>query len=371
MGKTYKIFQGLVFISIILLSIFLVANSQKTNDSKSFGLWYVYSESMEPTIMTNDGFILIHSKTYKSGDIITYKPKVLQQPYVTHRVFEGTSDGKFVTKGDNNVMTDQQGEEPLVNQDQIVGKALCVNNKPIIIPKLGIISKKLHKTIPELNIFTLMSISVFIYLIGYIIDLKFNKKNKKTKKAKLRLLDIAPFFDPIFPIICILILMNTLMIGQTIKSWKTEEISYIIVGKKGLPNPVPGEKFDRTMSLKNSTIISYYTILESQDNNISIYPSKLTMSPKKNIEYSISITAPKKVGYYVQKINKKTYPQIMPVKIIYYLYSINEFLPLVVIFSPSILLTIVLYIIWLKKWEMDRKVIMDWLIPLRKILRKL
>lgn len=368
--KVLKIITYIIVIGLIINFVLIIV--YKDNESRPISLWYVYSESMEPTIMTNDGFILISSKNYEIGDIITFKPKVLEQPYVTHRIIGLTMDGKYITKGDNNIMTDQQGGEPPLQQDQVIGKALCILDKPIILPKLGLLFQKLQNVISKLNIFTIISIIILIYTLGYVLDMIFNKETiRKNKKKKIRLLDIAPFFDPVFFVICMMIIINTLFIGQTIKSWKTEDISYIVVSTKGLPNPVSGEKFERTNSLENSTIIPYYTILEPLDSNMTINPRILSMPPKEKVDYVVSIIAPEKTGYYVQKIGIKIYPKLISQKLLEQLYSINTLIPLIIVFSPGIILIIALYFIWIRKWEINRKIIMDWLIPLRIMLRKL
>ncbi len=362
------IFLLTTFLLTLLIFRFIYEDSEKTPIS----LWYVYSKSMEPTIMTNDGFILISSKAYETGDIITFKPKVLEQPFVTHRIVGITMDGEYITKGDNNVMTDQQGGEPPLQHDQVVGKALCISGKPVILPKLGLISQKIQKSIPKINVFTVISIIILIYALGFVLDMIFNRDNiRKNNKERIRLLDIAAFFDPVFFIICILVVANTLIIGQTIKSWKAEEISYVVVSVEGLPSPVPGERFERIKSLENSSLIPYYTILEPKDSNMTINPRIFLMPPKGNVDYSVSITAPEKIGYYVQKIDIKTYPKLISQKLLEQLYSLDPFIPLIIIFSPGIILIIVLYIIWVRRWEIRRKLIMDYLIPLRVRLKKL
>lgn len=367
------IINCLTFILVIfLLTLTAFSFIYKNPEKSPISLWYVYSESMEPTIKTNDGFILISSKTYETGDIITFKPKVLEQPYVTHRIIDITLDREYITKGDNNIMTDQQGGEPPIQLDQVIGKALCISGKLIVLPKLGLISQKIQKSMPKINVFTLISVIILIYALGFVLDMIFNKENtRKNKKKRIRLLDIAPFFDPLFLIMCILIIINTLIVGQTIKSWKTEEISYVVVSREGLPNPISGEKFERIKSLENSSIIPYYTILEPTDGNMTIKPRILLIPPKENVDYVVSVTAPEKIGYYVQKINIKTYPKLIPPKLLEQLYSISPFIPLLIIFSPGVIIVIVLYIIWIKRWDDNKRLIMDCLIPLRTRLKKL
>ncbi len=372
MKTVNRFLKAMIYVIITGLLINLAINViYRDNESRPISLWYVYSESMEPTIMTNDGFILVSSKTYKVGDIITFKPRVLEQPFVTHRIIDITKDGKFITKGDNNVMTDQQGGEPLIQQSQVIGKVLNIWGKPVIIPRLDLIDKKLQDSISKLNIFMLISVLILVYALGFALDMLFNRElSRKNKKDRIRLLDIAPFFDPVFFLICLIIIANALFIGQTMKSWKAEEIAYVVVSTKGLPNPLPGEKFERTRSLENLSFIPYYTVLEAKDANMIIKPGFFTMNPKEKTDYVVSITAPEKTGYYVQKIYIKTYPRLISQKLMEYLYSINPYIPLIIVFSPGIILVVALYFLWARRWEKGRKLVMDWLIPLRVKLKK-
>jgi signal peptidase len=54
----------------------------------------------------------------------------------THRVVDRTERG-FITRGDANPFTDQDGSEPPVKRAQIVAKALRLNGEVVVIPGLG------------------------------------------------------------------------------------------------------------------------------------------------------------------------------------------------------------------------------------------
>lgn len=370
MQKSFKIISLIIYILLVIALLFAIANSKDSRENKSIGLWYVYSGSMEPTIKINDGFIVAKSNEYNIGDIITFKPKFLEQPYVTHRIIGISDDGSFITKGDNNPLSDQQGGEPAVIENQVIGKLVSINNNPIIIPKLGIISEIVTNKASKLNVFVIISIAIIVFIVGYVVDTLFNKKVSAKRKARIRLLDLAPFFDPVFLIILILFIFNVFMFGQVVKSWGNDKISYVVVSTEGLSSPMPGEKFIKMNSLQNSIPIPFIVILEPEDKNIVINPKKIYVDSKQQSEYTIEITAPDKIGYYTQNIYNKAYPNVLSEDLFDYLYSINQFLPLILIFTPSTGLIIILYIFWIRRWELKRRVIMDWLIPFRAILRR-
>jgi len=97
---------------------------------------YVVSDSMSPTIATNDGYVLVDTGTVEKGDIITYYSQERGMS-VTHRAVEVTEDG-IVTQGDANPSTDQAAGYPLVQPDDVAGKVLTVGGEPLRVPALGL-----------------------------------------------------------------------------------------------------------------------------------------------------------------------------------------------------------------------------------------
>lgn len=97
---------------------------------------YVVSDSMEPTIATNDGYVLVDAGTVSAGDIITYYSEE-RGTSVTHRVVDITEAG-FVTQGDANPSTDQASGYPPVQPADVSGTVLTVDGDPLLIPNLGV-----------------------------------------------------------------------------------------------------------------------------------------------------------------------------------------------------------------------------------------
>lgn len=65
---------------------------------------YAYSDSMVPTINRWDVFFINPLSKGEVGDIIVFN---LSGRWTVHRVYAITEEG-YITKGDNNVATDQQ-----------------------------------------------------------------------------------------------------------------------------------------------------------------------------------------------------------------------------------------------------------------------
>jgi signal peptidase len=103
-------------------------------------LSFVTSESMSPTIQEGDGFVVVPDALagdVDEGDVIVFDAQEIQGGgLTTHRVVEETEDG-YITRGDNNPFTDQDGDEPPVTDDQIVGVAWQPGGGVVVVPYVG------------------------------------------------------------------------------------------------------------------------------------------------------------------------------------------------------------------------------------------
>lgn len=95
---------------------------------------------MEPNIEPVSDISLINTNDAypEKGDIITYQSATLDKK-ITHRVVSVEEHG-FITKGDNNLKTDQEAGEPLVDRERIVGTLVKFDSEPVIIPNMGYLS---------------------------------------------------------------------------------------------------------------------------------------------------------------------------------------------------------------------------------------
>lgn len=112
-------------------------------------LSYVVSDSMEPTLETGDGFLLVPAGNIETGTVVTFRPSGADRP-VTHRVVAVTSEG-LVTKGDANEVTDQAAGYEHVQRQQVVGKTLTVGGTVVTIPWLGTVSRTINEHLLEVG----------------------------------------------------------------------------------------------------------------------------------------------------------------------------------------------------------------------------
>ncbi|MHC1584818.1 MAG: signal peptidase I [Candidatus Syntropharchaeia archaeon] len=130
-----------IFIILILFSVF-----SQVVLGEPWGFASVYGTSMEPTMHFDDiVFVLPYLSPImgspEKGDIIVFERG---GEMVMHRVVEITENG-YITKGDNLDETDQEMGVHPITEDQIHGFAPVIDGHPILIPKLGMVTRIVSK----------------------------------------------------------------------------------------------------------------------------------------------------------------------------------------------------------------------------------
>lgn len=118
-----------------LVALVLVGGALVALPVSPVQLSYVTSDSMAPTIETNEGYVTVPAGTIEAGDVITFY-STARGGYVTHRAIAVTAEG-IVTQGDANPSTDQAAGYPLVQPSSVTGKALEFDGSVLVVPHLG------------------------------------------------------------------------------------------------------------------------------------------------------------------------------------------------------------------------------------------
>jgi len=127
--------NGWVLIALVLVGLLVVLPSLPV--SSPVRISYVYSDSMEPTIDTNDGYLLVPAGDINEGDVVTFRSEEHNE-HLTHRV-AGVNEQGYVTKGDNSPDTDQATGHSYVQKDDVVGEVFSFRGSVVTVPKLGVV----------------------------------------------------------------------------------------------------------------------------------------------------------------------------------------------------------------------------------------
>ena len=86
---------------------------------------FVETGSMAPTLNPGDGFIAVPTAVageISENDVVVFRAQQIQGGgLTTHRIVDEAERG-YITRGDANPFTDQDGDEPPVREEQIVAK---------------------------------------------------------------------------------------------------------------------------------------------------------------------------------------------------------------------------------------------------------
>lgn len=277
-------------------------------------LAYVYSESMEPLIKVNDGFVILPAMDFKVGDIIVYRPAVLEAELITHRVVEIGQEG-YITQGDNSPATDQQAGEPEVGRNNIVGKVLVLGGKPLIIPGLGSILGGLQEYKNYLRIGA-GAIILLAVIVG-IIEKRSTRLNRKpNRRWKIRTLYRGT------AILLSLLMFLSLVIGS-----KVESVRYLVSQNPGTSE----EQFalnqygQMTYTVNNLNIFPSWFIVEAVEPT-AIVEAPAIIPPLGKEQMLLEIPPHKKVGWYNGHFYVYKYPILLPRGVTVFFHDLNPYL---------------------------------------------
>lgn len=168
---TKKIIKYIILIALIILFIInLILSFEENTHILGIYMFNIISESMEPTFYKDDLVVVrkCSEKELKKGDIITFKQ---EDRIISHRIDGITKEKgevKFITKGDNNEVRDQE----LVEVQDIYGKVLF---------SIKDVGKVIHYI---QNARGFINIVMFIIILFVLISLRDNQKNSRKIKRK-------------------------------------------------------------------------------------------------------------------------------------------------------------------------------------------
>lgn len=149
-SKTLSIILFCVVAISIYLFISLNVLSKNYASFFSYTIFEIGSDSMAPTITTNDLIVVKITKDVKVDDVITFKEG---NSLITHRLISKTAKG-YVTKGDANNENDKN-----IGKKQVVGKVIK------ILPNMGIWFKVF--TTPKIIFLVCFTLFMFSLAFSY------------------------------------------------------------------------------------------------------------------------------------------------------------------------------------------------------------
>jgi signal peptidase len=293
--KKIILFVWITFLSVVVIML-LAANLRGIPV-----LTYVYSNSMEPVIQVNDGFIVLPQRVLKVGDIIMYRPVNLQAPYITHRIV-GVTEYGYHTKGDNAPCQDQDNGEPAVCKDRIVGRVVTIDGRPLIFPGLGKLASCIHSGLDRYFV----KLSMVFFGLGIVAALLSGKHAKRRRKARYRL-RLRHIYHGISLLAAIFTVISVCL-GSGIS-----KVRYLVSeypGKTGdqVEQNRPGQL---TMAIKNVGFFPVWTFI-SAETPLQAHDFIQCIMPRHEEKMILDVLPQHKTGMYYGYIRIYKYPVFLP-----------------------------------------------------------
>lgn len=341
-GRVLTVLLIVVFLSLTLGQVL----------GQPVGLAYVDSGSMEPAMDVGDGFIAIPAAITpdpQEGDVITFEAEELEGGgLTTHRVIGETPEG-YITRGDANPFTDQDGGEPPVTDEQIVAEALQIGDTVVTIPHFGTVVEGTQEILIALITpiasaiglgagVTPGTIGLGIFALGFGLFVWSIVTGRESGPAR----DLRRKTEPderldttkiaVVVLLIVLIPANASMVlvgGPTDITIDGDEVA-----EAG--DVAPGETIESEFDIANSGLLTMVFVLEA-DGDVTLGDDALTVPPGEEVTTTLSVPAPPPGEERTITIDQHRYFVLFPEGL---LLSLHEISPLAALGALNAFVTV-------------------------------
>ncbi len=310
-------------------------------------LSFVETGSMQPTMDPGDGFIAIPAPLAGAvgpGDIVTFDAQEIEGGgLTTHRVTEETEQG-YVTQGDNNPFTDQDGGEPIVQDADIVAVAATFGGDVIVIPHLGTGAMAFQSGLDSLQTWLAITLGApslqgtqgLAYLlfglsvIAYAVDWYLTGSNRRNAERDTSREDGTSVMFVL--VILALVLMATATAAMVVPAG-TEEYGIVSADFES-DNPTVierGTSEEIEYFVPNAGLVPVQTYVTPASQGVSVDSERVDLGPRDETTVNVTLEAPPETGYYRLFVQEHRYLAVLPAGVIDELYGFHPWAPIVAI----------------------------------------
>jgi signal peptidase len=261
----------------------------------------------------------------------------------------GETDGGYVTKGDANPFTDQDGEEPPVKDAQVVAVAWSPGGEVFVIPHLGTVVLAVQGVLGTVqrNLAALVGSRSLLgptglgYLFAgamgllYVVDLLRESGNTKAKEREPdrpgSRAESGTSVDLYLVGFALLLVAGataamvapggTQEYGVVSAEFDSDRPTVIRSGQSGtVPYPVA-----------NGGYVPTVTYLEPASEGIEVDPRQVRLGHDEQVNVTVTLYAPPETGYYRRFLAEHRYLALLPPPVIDSLYRLHPWAPVVAI----------------------------------------
>jgi signal peptidase len=312
-------------------------------------LGFVVTGSMSPTLEPGDGFVAVPPALggdIEEGDVVTFDARELQGGgLTTHRVVGETDEG-YITQGDANPFTDQDGPEPPVQESQIAAIAWQFDGEIVVIPYLGTVAMALQGFVAALvtllsgvpgagavadgDIGSLMiGAGVLLLLFSFVSDLLGSEKRDKSERSRSRGGSMRA--SVVLGVILLLILVPAT--ASMVVPSGTNDVT-IVSSQSPSSNPTVIERGgNKTLeyNITNNGYIPLVAIIEPASSGVEVKETTHVVRRGESAGTTATLYAPDETGVYYRGVSERQYIGILPVSLIFALHTTHPWVAILTI----------------------------------------
>jgi signal peptidase len=312
------------------------------------GLVFVETGSMSPEIEPGSGYIAVPTAItgpVEPGDVVVFDAVNLNDGgLVTHRVVSET-EGGYITKGDANPFTDQDGEEPLVQEAQIRAKALTVGGQVVTLPYLGTVVTStggivkgfqqqlgiLLGTRLALGVEGLSYILLVFGTVTYLVAALAGRSHKQSRSRQRR--RNTGLLNPPTVIVAMTLILVVILTASMVFPGGLHEFQFV---SSQVDSPGPGviqtgETENSTFEIPSNGVLPVVAIIEPVGDGVSVNQSVLYVPRGETEKITVTLQAPSETGSCTRLIREQRYLGFLPTSVILFLHQYHPWLPLIAI----------------------------------------
>ncbi|TKX78953.1 signal peptidase I [Halorubrum sp. SD626R] len=332
-------------------------------------LGFVLTGSMnaEPADMApGDGFVAVPPSLagdVGEGDVVTFEARELQGGgLTTHRIVDETDEG-YITRGDANPFTDQDGPEPPVQESQIVSVALQLDGEVVVIPNIGLLVLGMQEAfsigasalsgVPGLggladgDVGTSM-VGVGLLLLAYSVVAEMvggggRGRPDRSERSRSRRSETSA----VLVLVVILLLITVPATASMVVPSGTNDIT-IVSSQTPSGNPTVierGGSVEYTYNFTNDGFVPRIAVVEAASTGVDVSRSALVAGRGETASSTVTIHAPNETGAYVRSVGEWQYVQFLPASVILALHAIHPFVAVAAINAVIVVVVTAVYVV--------------------------
>jgi len=310
-------------------------------------LSFVETGSMQPTLDPGDGFVAVPASLAGPvgvGDVVTFDAQEIQGGgLTTHRVVEETERG-YVTRGDNNPFTDQDGGEPIVQNADVVAVALQVGGGVVVIPHLGTVAMGFQSALDAVQTRLAVTFGVRSFqgtqglayiifglsIVAYAVDWYLNGGGRESRSRDTSRDDGTSVL--IILAALALVLMATATAAMVVPSG-TQEYG-VVSAEFESENPTvieSGTSQEIEYVVPNAGLVPVYAYVTPASRGVDVEPQRLAVGSRGEASTTVTLSVPDETGYYRLFVVEHRYLAVLPHGVIDELHAVHPWAPIIAI----------------------------------------